>query len=87
MKYYLLTVLDDAAQTRLTALSEQLTKDGFEYTRFTPYHITLWDGDIIDEVKEVLKMKCPKCGYDHLHYHKFNFMFYYKANQSGKWSD
>ncbi|NLO47348.1 MAG: 2'-5' RNA ligase family protein [Clostridiales bacterium] len=48
-KYYLLAVLDDEAQKRLTALSEQLTKEGFEYTRYTPYHITLWDSDNIDE--------------------------------------
>lgn len=49
MKYYLLAVLDDAAQERLTELSEQLTKEGFEYSKYTPYHITLWGSDKIDE--------------------------------------
>lgn len=49
MKYYLLAILDDAAQERLTVLSEQLTKEGFEYAKYTPYHITLWGSDEIDE--------------------------------------
>lgn len=48
-KYYLLAVLDNDAQKRLSDLSEQLTKEGFKYTKYTPYHITLWDSDKIDE--------------------------------------
>lgn len=48
-RFYLLAVLDDAAQERLSALSGQLAEEGLEYTRYTPYHITLWDGDSIDE--------------------------------------
>ncbi|NCA68030.1 MAG: hypothetical protein EOM87_08205 [Clostridia bacterium] len=47
--YYLLAVLDDAAQERLTELSDLLTKEGFAYTKYTPYHITLWGGDKPDE--------------------------------------
>ena len=47
-RYYLLAVLDDAAQERLSRLSEQLTAEGFEYTKYPPYHITLWDSDEID---------------------------------------
>lgn len=46
--YYLLAVLDDASQMRLKALSDKLTELGFEYTSYTPYHITLWSGDRID---------------------------------------
>lgn len=49
MQYYLLAILDDDAQKRLSALSEQLTKEGFEYTKYTPYHITLLSINEIDE--------------------------------------
>jgi 2'-5' RNA ligase len=49
--YYLLAVLDDAAQARLCELSAQLTTAGFDYTRYTPYHITLWGGDEISETQ------------------------------------
>lgn len=47
-RYYLLAVLDDAAQERLSALSDRLADEGLGYTRYTPYHITLWDGDSVD---------------------------------------
>ena len=49
-QYYLLAILDDAAQERLAALSDLLTKEGFAYTRYTPYHVTLWGGDKPDEL-------------------------------------
>ena len=42
--YYLLAVLDDDSQARLEKLSATLTEEGYEYTRYTPYHITLWGG-------------------------------------------
>ena len=48
-KYYLLAVLDDASQQRLHKMSDKLIEQGFDYTRYTPYHITLWDSDKIDE--------------------------------------
>lgn len=47
--YYLLAVLDDDSQMSLKEMSDKLTEQGFEYTKYTPYHITLWDGDSIDE--------------------------------------
>lgn len=47
--YYLLAVLDDNSQTRLKEMSDKLTEQGFAYTKYTPYHITLWGGDSIDE--------------------------------------
>ena len=48
-KYCLLAILDDDAQKRLSDMSERLTKEGFGYMRYIPYHITLWDSDKIDE--------------------------------------
>jgi hypothetical protein len=39
--YYLLAELDDAAQSRLGVLSDELTAQGLAYERYTPYHITL----------------------------------------------
>lgn len=47
--YYLLAVLDDDSQISLKEMSDKLTEQGFEYTKYTPYHITLWDGDSINE--------------------------------------
>lgn len=47
--YYLIAVLDDASQTRLRELSDTVTQQGFPYTQHVPYHITVWDGDSIDE--------------------------------------
>ena len=42
-------MLDDDSQMRLKEMSDKLTEQGFAYTKYTPYHITLWDGDKIDE--------------------------------------
>lgn len=47
--YYLLAVLDDDSQRRLEEISDKLTKQGFAYAKYTPYHITLWGGGSIDE--------------------------------------
>jgi hypothetical protein len=47
--YYLLAVIDDDSQMRLKEMSDKLTEQGFMYTKYTPYHITLWSGDSIDE--------------------------------------
>lgn len=47
--YYLLAVIDDDSQMRLKEMSDKLTEQGFTYTKYTPYHITLWGGDSIDE--------------------------------------
>ncbi|MDR2360211.1 MAG: hypothetical protein LBD85_02880 [Oscillospiraceae bacterium] len=44
-EYFLLAVLDDASQRRLNEISDELTCQGFQYTKDTPYHITLWNGE------------------------------------------
>jgi hypothetical protein len=44
-EYFLLAILDEASQERMAALSDELTRQGFAYTRYTPYHITLWNGE------------------------------------------
>ena len=47
--YYLLAVLDDDSQMCLKEMSDKLMEQGLPYTKYTPYHITLWGGDSIDE--------------------------------------
>jgi hypothetical protein len=45
-EHYLLAILDETSQARLTKWSDELTKQGFDYARYTPYHITL--GERVD---------------------------------------
>ena len=64
--YYLLAVLDDDSQASLNELSDKLTQQGFTYTRYTPYHITLWNSDVVDEqtLSHFEKVCCSTPGFN-----------------------